>query len=141
MFVFHSPEKTDVKEQIGVLLKRFDELNKAHAAVVHSREQYNHLKPLVEYAVQYGEVNAEIETIEEMLTVLPVWFAEKKISLYERAILDITNDLDLANLTLKAFQEEISLLDNKKFGLKQDIDNNGGKRLEQIDTEIKNRSK
>lgn len=134
-------EKTDVKEQIVVLLKRFDELNKAHAAVVHFREQYNHLKPLVEYAVQYGEVNAEIETIEEMLTVLPVWFAEKKISLYESAISDITNDIDLANLTLKAFQDEISLLDNKKFGLKQDIDNNGGKRLEQIDTEIKNRSK
>ena len=31
-------EKTDVKEQIIALLKRFDDLNKAHAAVVHTRE-------------------------------------------------------------------------------------------------------
>lgn len=134
-------EKTDVKEQIGILLKRFDELNKAHAAVVHSREQYNHLKPLVEFAVQYGELNTEIETIEEMLTVIPAWFAEKKINLFQTAIADTSNDIELANLTLKSLQDEIKLLDDKRFGLKQDIDNNGGKRLEQIDAEIKNRAK
>ncbi len=134
-------EKTDVKEQIGILLKRFDELNKAHAAVVHSREQYNHLKPLVEFAVQYGELNTEIETIEEMLTVIPAWFAEKKINLFQTAIADTSNDIEIANLTLKSLQDEIKLLDDKRFGLKQDIDNNGGKRLEQIDAEIKNRTK
>lgn len=134
-------EKTDVKEQIAVLLKRFDELNKAHTAVVHSREQYNHLKSLVEYAVQYGEMNAEIEGIEEMLTVIPAWFAERKIGLYQTAIADTTNDIELANLTLKGLQDELKLLDNKRFGLKQDIDNNGGKRLEQIDIEIENRNK
>ncbi len=133
-------EKTDVKEQIGVLLKRFDELNKAHAAVVHAREQYNHLRPLVEFAVQYGEVNTEIEKTEEMLTVIPAWFAEKKVSLIEKAILDAENDLEIAKLTLKAIQDEAGLLDNKRFGLKQDIDNNGGKRLEQIADEIKKRS-
>jgi uncharacterized protein YPO0396 len=133
-------EKTDVKEQIGVLLKRFDELNKAHAAVVHAREQYNHLKPLVEFAVQYGQVSAEIEKIEEMLTVIPAWFAEKKVSLIEKAILDSENDLEIAKLALKGIQDEAGLLDNKRFGLKQDIDNNGGKRLEQIAEEIKKRS-
>jgi len=133
-------EKTDVKEQITVLLKRFDELNKAHAAVVHSREQYNHLKPLVEYAVQYGEMYMEIETIEEMLVVVPAWFAEKKLGLYQIAIKVNENDIELANLTLKALQDESKIADNKRFGLKQDIDNNGGKRLEQIDVEIKSRN-
>lgn len=133
-------EKTDVKEQIGVLLKRFDELNKAHAAVVHAREQYNHLKPLVESAVQYGQVNAEIEKIEEMLTVIPAWFAAKKVHLIEKAILDAENDLEIAKLTLKTIQDEAKLLDDKRFGLKQDIDNNGGKRLEQIADEIRKRS-
>lgn len=133
-------EKTDVKEQIGILLKRFDELNKAHAAVVNAREQYNHLKPFVEFAVQYGELIAEIEKIEEMLAVVPSWFAEKKIILIENAIIDATNELELASLTLNAIQEDTRILENKKFGLRQDIDNNGGKRLEQIAEEIKHRS-
>lgn len=133
-------EKTDVKEQIGVLLKRFDELNKAHAAVVHAREQFNHLKPLVEFALEYGVVSASIEKIEEMLTVIPAWFAEKKVSLIEKAIQDAESELEIANLTLKAIKDEAELMDNKRFGLKQDIDNNGGKRLEQITDEIKKRS-
>lgn len=133
-------EKTDVKEQIAILLKRFDELNKAHAAVVHAREQYNHLKPLVEFAVQYGELSAEIEKIEEMLTAVPAWFAEKKISLIENAIAETTNQLEQANYILKSIEDELKRLENKKFGLKQDIDNNGGKRLEQIADEISTRS-
>lgn len=133
-------EKTDVKEQIGVLLKRFDDLNKAHAAVVHAREQFNHLKPLVEFAVEHGKLNAEIEKIEEMLTVIPAWFAEKKIRLIENSITETTNQLEQAKLALKTILDEAKLLDNKRFGLKQDIDNNGGKRLEQIAEEIINRS-
>jgi uncharacterized protein YPO0396 len=133
-------EKTDVKEQIGILLKRFDELNKAHAAVVHAREQYNHLKPLVEFAVEHGKLNAEIEKIEEMLAVVPAWFAEKKIHLIENAITETSYQLEQANLTLKAILNDTKILDNKRFGLKQDIDNNGGKRLEQIAEEIASRS-
>lgn len=133
-------EKTDVKEQIAVLLKRFDELNKAHAAVVHAREQYEHLRPLVEFAVQYGELNTEIEKIEEMLSVVPVWFAEKKITLIENAISETSGDLDLAHITLKSIQDDYKIADNKKFSLKQDIDNNGGKRLEQIADEIDSRT-
>jgi uncharacterized protein YPO0396 len=133
-------EKTDVKEQIGILLKRFDELNKAHAAVVHKREQYNHLKPLVEFAIEHGKLNAEIEKIEEMLAVVPAWFAEKKIHLIENAITETSYQLEQANLTLKAIQNDTKILDTKRFGLKQDIDNNGGKRLEQIAEEITSRS-
>src|ERR1035438_7893622 len=75
-----------------------------------------------------------------MLSVVPVWFAEKKINFIENAINDAENDLELANLTLKAIQDEARLMDNKRFGLKQDIDNNGGKRLEQIADEISSRS-
>ncbi len=133
-------EKTDVKEQIAILLKRFDELNKAHAAVVHAREQYNHLKPLVEFAVQYGELSAEIEKIEEMLTAVPAWFAEKKISLIENAIAETSGLLEQANFSLKSILDETKILNNKWLGLKQDIDNNGGKRLEQISEEITRRS-
>lgn len=79
-------ERTDVKEQIAALLKRFDDLNKAHAAVVHAREQYQILKPLTEACIEYGNVTREIEDIEAMLGVMPAWFAEKKIVLLEDAI-------------------------------------------------------
>jgi uncharacterized protein YPO0396 len=85
-------EKTDVKEQIIALLKRFEDLKKAHEAVAHAREQYQILKPLTEACIEYGKVTSEIEDIEAMLEVMPIWFAEKKWGLLAQAIDDAAND-------------------------------------------------
>ncbi len=53
-------EKTDVKEQVIALLKRFEDLKKAHEAVAHAREQHQILKPLTEVSIEYGKVTREI---------------------------------------------------------------------------------
>jgi uncharacterized protein YPO0396 len=90
--------------------------------------------------VEYGELSAQIEAIEQMLTVIPGWFAEKKLNLYESTISETERTLELANLTLQAITEEGKLLDKKRIGLMQDIANNGGKRLEQIAAEIDRRT-
>jgi uncharacterized protein YPO0396 len=130
-------ERTDVKEQIASLLKRFDDLNKAHAAVVNSREQFQILKPLTESSIEYGTVNKEIENIEGMMEVIPAWFALQKQRLLNQAIEEKGNELNEATLNQKALALEKEELENRKLGILQDIDNNGGKRLEQIAAEIK----
>jgi len=129
-------ERTDVKEQITTLLKRFDDLNKAHAAVVNAREQSNILKPLTEAAVEYGTTAREIESIEAMLGVIPAWFAVQRQRLLEEAIATAKEELDLSTQVQNRLAEESEALDNKRLGILQDIANNGGKRLEQIDNEI-----
>jgi len=129
-------ERTDVKEQIAALLKRFDDLTKAHAAVVHAREQYQLLKPLTESSIDYGNVNKEIEEIEEMLVAVPAWFANQKQGLLGEAIQEKEAELERSRrmqLTLAKDREE---LENRKQGILQDIESNGGKRLEQIAAEI-----
>ena len=130
-------EKTDVKEQIIALLKRFDDLNKAHAAVVHTREQYLILKPLTESCIEYGKVTREIEDIEAMLEVMPVWFAEKKWGLLEQAIEDAGNELEKVIQQQQRMVEELDGLENRRQTIIQDIASNGGKRIEQIAGEIK----
>lgn len=130
-------ERTDVKEQIAALLKRFDDLNKAHAAVVNSREQFQILKPLTESSIEYGNVNREIENIEAMLEVIPGWFALQKQGLLRVAIEEKGEELRKATRMQKPLAQEKEELENRKLGILQDIDNNGGKRLEQIATEIK----
>lgn len=134
-------ERTDIKEQTDILLKRFDDLTKAHQAVVHAREQYHILKELTESAVDYGNTIREIENIEEMLRVVPSWFAGKKEQLLAIAIDDTGRDLDIGEQVLKGLQEKLASLHNQAFGLKQDIENSGGKRLEQIKEEIARREK
>ncbi len=134
-------ERTDVREQIATLLKRFDDLNKAHAAVVHAREQHAILKPLTESSLDYGEVGREIENIEAMLEVVPAWFALQKQLLLADAISKAREERDLAVQIQKNLAEEIETLENRKQGILQDIANNGGKRLEQIAGEIRQQEK
>lgn len=130
-------EKTDVKEQIGILLKRFEHLKKAHDEVVNSREQYQILKPLTENSVEYGIVGKEIEKIEMMLEYVPAWFATEKKKLLADAIEHVQAMLVAAENLSDKLEEEKQDLDSKHLGILQDIDNNGGKRIEQIEGEIR----
>lgn len=130
-------ERTDVKEQIATLLKRFDDLNKAHAAVVNAREQYQILKPLVENSIEFGKVISEIENLEAMLEVMPAWFAAKKIALLEQAIERTIEEVEKEKRRFDLLQSEEGILEDKKQAIIQDIANNGGRRLEQIAEEIK----
>lgn len=130
-------EKTDIQEQIKALLKRFEDLKRAHEAVVNAREQYGHLKPLVEAAVKYGEVTEEIERIEYLLDIAPLWFAEKKLGLLALAMAQIQKDLEkLANKEQEYSRQEQEL-ETRKEGIILEIAGNGGKRIEQISDQIR----
>lgn len=133
-------ERTDVKEQIGTLLKRFDDLTKAHTAVVNAREQYQILKPLVENSIEFGKVLSDIESLEAMLEVMPAWFAAKKIALLEEAIEKAMQEVEKEQRRYLSVQNEERALEDKKQAIIQDIGNNGGRRIEQIEEEIKRHS-
>ncbi|HUN01344.1 MAG TPA: ATP-binding protein, partial [Niabella sp.] len=130
-------ERTDVKEQVAALLKRFEDLKKAHEAVVHAREQYQILKPLTEACVEYGNVSREIENIEAMLEVAPAWFAERKWDLLRKAIEQAETDLEKLTQQQQIISNELNSLESRKQSILIDIANNGGKRIEQIGDEIK----
>lgn len=130
-------ERTDVRDQIAALLKRFDDLNKAHAAVVKAREQYQILKPLTEACIEYGNITREIEDIEAMLGCAPAWFAEKKIVLLHDAIEKAQGEIEKESQKQQQLSRDLNDLENKKQAILQDIANNGGKRIEQIAEEIK----
>lgn len=125
-------ERTDVKEHISALLKRFDDLNKAHAAVVHAREQYHILKPLTEKCAEYGQISGEIEQTETMLEVAPSWFAQRKLNLLTAAIEDARRALAHETSVQHSLLMEKKALETRLLGILQDIDHHGGKRLEQI---------
>lgn len=129
-------ERTDVKEQISALIKRFDDLNKAHAAVVHAREQYEILKPLTEFVAEYNAVSQSIKEAEAMMEFVPSWFADRKKRLLENFMDDLRNQLNETEKEQVLLGQEKGELDRKRLGILQDIDNNGGKRLEQIAAEI-----
>ncbi len=130
-------ERTDVKDQIAALSKRFEDLNKAHQAVVNAREQHDILKPLTEAVAEYVTISQNIDDAEAMMEFVPAWFADGKKQLLEKVIGETNQQLNTVVNQQESLTREKDECDRKKLGILQDIDNNGGKRIEQIAAEIK----
>jgi uncharacterized protein YPO0396 len=132
-------EQTDVKAQIEELKKRFEDLNRACNSVLEARKQRDALLPLVKPDADYTKYKTEIEEIDNILSAIPGYFAEKKIVLLKKEIANceaklnrLVNDLTQLGIDLEAKRDA-------QTQIKQDIRSNGGARLEQIDAEIKQR--
>jgi len=130
-------ERTEIKAQIEDLKKRFDDLNKAFAAVQDARKQKDTLEPLVEFCENFRKFEERIQDIDNILQSVPSYFASKKISLLETEITDCERKLLQITGQLKTIDEILNSKRDSQSQIKQDIRNNGGARLEQIASEIK----
>lgn len=130
-------ERTEIKAQIEDLKKRFDDLNKAFAAVQNARKQKDTLEPLVEFCENFRKFEERIQDIDNILQSIPNYFASKKIALLENDIEDCERKCLQITGQLKVIEETLNSKRNSQNQIKQDIRNNGGARLEQIASDIK----
>ena len=81
-------ERTEIKSQIEDLKKRFDDLNKAYAAVQQARKQRDILLPLEELGNSYRNSQEIITAIDNLVQAAPSFFAFKKQAILEKEIRD-----------------------------------------------------
>jgi len=132
-------EQTDVKEKIEELKKSFEDLNRAYNAVLEARKQRDALFPLVKLESDYEKYKTDIEEIGNILSAIPSYFATKKIILLEKEIENCKAKLNKLENDLTQLSIDLDVKRDAQIQIKQDIRNNGGARLEQIDVEIKQR--
>lgn len=130
-------ERTNISEQIEELKKRFEDLNKAYAAVTESRKQRDILAPLDNLNREFDELENNIREIDEINQVIPVYFADKKGTLLEEEIHTYNRKLKQLASQLSGINDQLDSCQNARSELQTDIRNNGGARLEQIAAEIK----
>ena len=134
-------ERTEIKAQIEDLKKRFDDLNKAYAAVQQARKQKETLEPLVDFCKNFRVFEEWIQDIDDIVSAVPGYFASEKIGLLEIEIDDCERKLLQIAGQLSGIE---ALLNTKRDNLnqiKQDIRSNGGERLENIAKEIEEKGK
>lgn len=129
-------ERTEIKTQIEDLKKRFDDLNKAYAAVQLARQQKETLEPLVGFCKSYREFEERIQDIDNILSAVPSYFASKKISLLEIEIADCERKLLQIAGQLRTIEETLKDKRKAETQINNDIDNNGGARLKEIAADI-----
>jgi uncharacterized protein YPO0396 len=134
-------ERTDIKNQIEDLKKRFDDLNTAYAAVQEARRQRDTLSPLVEFCETFRRHGDRILEIDSLVKVAPSYFASKKILLLESEIAE--NEHTLLQITgqLSAIEDLLTIKRDNVSQIKQDIRSHGGARLEKIAEEIQNKTR
>lgn len=132
----HMLDEGDVESRIEELRRNFDNLNRAHEAVLKAKQQIEQLGPLIEDGGRYRELCAAIEELRSCREALVAYFAHNKGALLEVQISALETEIKKISHRLTALLEEIGQLRRKEGELKTSIDESGGRRLQMLEQEI-----
>lgn len=129
-------EEDDVAARISNLIHHFDDLKKAHDAVLRAKDQITLLAPIRDGAAQHARLSHEDELARSQRDQLHPWFTDRrlKLSLEHQAELEGTGvrlreDGEGLSADIARLREELAVV-------KDDIRTNGGGRLAAIDADI-----
>ncbi|MFE8886821.1 ATP-binding protein [Pseudarthrobacter enclensis] len=129
-------EEDDVAARIANLIHHFDDLKKAHDAVLRAKDQIMLLTPIRDGAGQHAKLSADDAFARRQRDQLHSWFTDRKLqlSLEHQAELERTGTRLQEDSTRLA--REIKQLRRDLAGVEEDIRTNGGGRLAAIDADL-----
>ena len=133
----HMLEPFDVGSRIEALIRHFDDLDRAHQAVLRAKRQVDLLTPLVADGTRHQALVIEIQNWREARDQLRAYFARLKGELLDRRLALLADDaarLDAQIARLDA-QRESARVDLAR--LERALRDNGGDRLEELAAEIR----
>lgn len=132
----HMLEKGETEGRIEDLRRNFDNLNRAHEAVLKAKEQIELLDPLVKDARRYRDLSASIDELCHCREALVAYFARHRSELLETRIEKLELEVQKIAHRLQRLKEEIGQLRRQEGELKTAIDESGGRRLQALEQEI-----
>ena len=129
-------DEDDVAARITNLIHHFDDLKKAHGAVLRAKDQITLLAPIREGAARHAQLTVEDELARAQRDQLHPWFTN------QRLILSLEHAAELESTGVRLREDSASLA-TKISGLRheiaavaEDIRTNGGGRLAAIDEKV-----
>src|SRR5229473_2746600 len=89
----HMLEAFPVDERIRALIHHFDDLHRAHEAVLKAKAQIGRLTPLVADCDQHAALSADVETMRGCRNALGAFFADLKADLLEKRLESLNSEL------------------------------------------------
>ncbi len=132
----HMLEPFDASNGIDALISHFDDLNRAHEAVLKAKHQIGLLGPLVEECDRHSALSGTIEQLEWTQVALTPYFATHKLRLVEARIESIRNRLARQEEAVRSCEERRASLAATMDSLSRDIATHGGTRLNAIETRV-----
>lgn len=129
-------EEDDIATRISNLIHHFDDLKKAHDAVLRAKDQIALLTPIQEGAALHAGLTADDDLARKQRDQLHPWFTDRKLQLS----LEHQTELERTGVRLREdsarLNGEVKQLRRDLAGVQEDIRTNGGGRLTAIDAEL-----
>ena len=132
----HMLEAFDADSRIQALIGHFDDLNRAHEAVLKAKDQVTRLTPLVADCERHAALTAEIESLRACREALRGHFAGLKLGLLDRRLASLVDDHRKLDAQVTRLEEARGSQQQEERELRRAIGDNGGDRLARLDDEI-----
>ncbi len=132
----HMLEPFDVKPRIAALIGHFDDLNRAHEAVLKAKRQVEVLTPLVSDCERHSSYVSQVGELRACREALRPYFAGLKLGLLKKHITSLADEWGRQDTQIKRLE---ALHDAQRISegeLKQSIADNGGDRIERLSADI-----
>jgi uncharacterized protein YPO0396 len=133
----HMLEPFEVAPRITALIAHFDDLDRAHEAVLKAKRQIELLTPLVADCVHHGELSETTTRLRACREALRPYFARLKLELLDKRIAGLHEEWSRQCARVETLTEQRDAQRAKVAELKQSIADNGGDRLERLAEDIR----
>jgi uncharacterized protein YPO0396 len=135
----HMLEPFDVAPRVTALIAHFDDLNRAHAAVLKAKQQVALLTPLVADCDQHAVVLDAAQALRGCRDGLRAYFSRLKLGLIAQRLANLTEDLARDNAKVAKLEDQRAQQRLQERDLRQALATNGGDRLATLAREIQQR--
>ncbi|MDA8239369.1 MAG: hypothetical protein M0Z67_03235 [Nitrospiraceae bacterium] len=135
----HMLEPFDIAPRVKALIAHFDDLNRAHEAVLKAKRQVALLTPLAADCNQHAEIAASNEELRACREALKTFFAGLKHGLLEKRIALLDEEWARQNAGVQRLEERKSAYLSEDRELRHSIADNGGDRIDRLSVEIRQR--
>lgn len=132
----HMLEAFPVDERIDALIKHFDDLNRAHEAVLRARARVEALTPLIADLDQHAEREAQALALRQSRDALRPWFALLKRDLLDHRLENLQAEAEKLARRRDRLEQQRRDEQARRDELRQAIAENGGDRLQRIRSEL-----
>ncbi|MGR9053039.1 MAG: ATP-binding protein, partial [Gammaproteobacteria bacterium] len=137
----HMLEPFDTVSRIGALIAHFDDLNRAHEAVLKAKRQIELLTPLTADCLRHNQLGSDIELMRQARDALRSYFSGLKSALLDKRLESLEEDRQRQDARVRRLEEQRSEHNRRLAELKQAVAENGGDRLERLKAEIETKEK
>lgn len=132
----HMLEPFDVAPRLAALIAHFDDLNRAHEAVLKAQRQVALLQPLVADGERHAELAAAIEAQRAAREALQACFAVHKAALLDHRLQHLADELARHDNHIERLAAQQREQQAQERELRRAIADSGGDRLERLALEI-----